>query len=1305
MALGNNMKKVDEEFNSSEFPKDAVNHSNGHSEDTVALKQKIAQLEKEKDQALREVEARMLSVDQACIVSETDLKGYITYVNDKHCEVSQYTREELIGSNQNIVRHPDMSKDVFKEMWATIGKGKIFRGLVKNRKKDGTPYYVDGIFTPVLGADGKPEKYIGIRFDITETTIENQRMKGIVDAIDSSYAFIEFDVNGNIITANDNFLKTMGYSLNEITGKHHRMFVDPNFASTTEYAKFWSELKEGKVQVAEFKRINNAGKEVWLQAVYSPVKDEMGRIIKVVKIATDITSQVQMREEAKQAAEELKAQEEEIRQQMEEMSATQEEMQRASSEMKGIITAIDTSFCYAEFDITGNLISANNNFLNSMECTYDDIKGKNHKALLDPTYTASSEYASFWTDLANGKTNNSLVKHISKTGNDVWIQAVYSPVIDATGKVIKVIQVSTDTTAAKEEADQLNREIEARMASVDTNCIVSEVDLKGYITYVNDKHCEVSGYTREELMGANQNIVRHPDMPKEVFKEMWATIGKGKIFKGLVKNRKKDGTPYYVDGVFTPVLGKNGKPVKYIGIRYDITEQTYEKLAAQGVVNAIDTSFTSIEFDTKGNVLSANENFLNSMEYSLTDIKGKHHRTLIDSSLANSSEYTNFWEELASGKSKEELFRYVSRTGNDVWMQSVLAPIKDDMGRIVRVIQIASDITKSKEEADQLNREIEARQASVDTSSIVSEVDLKGYITYVNDKHCEVSGYTREELMGANQNIVRHPDMPKEVFKEMWATIGKGKIFKGLVKNRRKDGTPYYVDGVFTPVLGKNGKPVKYIGIRYDITEQTYERLAAQGVVNAIDASYAFAEFDTKGNIITANNNFSKALEYSIDEMKGKHHRIFVDRSYSNSMEYSRFWEELATGKVFADQYQLITRSGKEVWVQAVYSSIKDDMGRIVKIVQIATDITVQKEAAIETEKAANEVNRVVSALAIGDLTQRYSIDSKGDLKVMGDSLNAATGNLNSLLGNISQIANLVASSAEELLTKGEQMKNTTQEVASATQQMAEGAQQQAQQTDESSKLIEGVLKSANEMGRKAEFINNAADRGQKSATEGLSTIRKVVDNMGEILNSAATTSNSITVLAQRSEEIASTLSVITDIASQTNLLALNAAIEAARAGDAGRGFAVVAEEIRKLAEGSRKSAIDIEKVIREVQKDVSAAGKSIETMEVSVKSGNTASKEAEVVFQNIEKTSTETLDLSKEIVEATGVQKEAINSTVRNIEKIVVVSEETASGTEQIASSGKELSQGMNEVTATSKDLANVANQLQDSVSKFKLK
>lgn len=741
----------------------------------------------------------------------------------------------------------------------------------------------------------------------------SQRMKGISDAIDASFAFIEFDTNGVVTDANNNFLTTMGYPISEVKGRHHRQFVDPAYAASQDYAKFWEDLKQDRVQNGEFKRVNSAGREVWLQAVYSPVKDTNGRVTKVVKIATDITSQVKMRQE---------------------MAAAQEEMARTSAEMKGITTAIDNSFAYIEFDPTGN-------------------------------------------------------------------------------------------------------------------------------------------------------------------------------------------------------------------------------------------------------VLTANDNFLKTMEYTMDEIKGRHHRQFVDKIYAATSDYSNFWNDLAAGREKNDQFRRVTRSGREIWLQAVYSPVKDHTGKVTKVIKIATDITRQKQAA-----------------------------------------------------------------------------------------------------------------------------LSAEGLKSTVDASFAQIEFDPKGNILDANDNFVKALGYNTTrDIVGGHHSMFVDSDYKRSAEYRSFWEDLGNGLTQEGQFKRVTRDGREIWIQAAYTPVKNEEGKVQRVIKIATDITAQKAAALETERSAAEVNRVVSSLAAGDMTQRYSIDSKGDLKVMGDALNTALNKMGGLLGNISQIANLVASSAEELLTKGEQMKNTTQEVASATQQMAEGAQQQAQQTDESSKLIDGVLRSANEMGRKAEVINSAAERGQKSASDGLTTIRKVVDNMSEILNSASTTSNSINVLAQRSEEIASTLSVITDIASQTNLLALNAAIEAARAGEAGRGFAVVAEEIRKLAEGSRKSAIDIEKVIREVQKDVASAGKSIETMEVSVKSGNVASKEAELVFQNIEKSSAETLELSKEIVDATSIQKDSINSTVRNIEKIVVVAEETASGTEQIASSGKELSQGMNEVTATSRDLANVANQLQDGISKFKLK
>jgi len=360
----------------------------------------------------------------------------------------------------------------------------------------------------------------------------------------------------------------------------------------------------------------------------------------------------------------------------------------------------------------------------------------------------------------------------------------------------------------------------------------------------------------------------------------------------------------------------------------------------------------------------------------------------------------------------------------------------------------------------------------------------------------------------------------------------------------------------------------------------------------------------------------------------------------------------------------------------------------------MALDMNIQSAMAPEVQNGGHEFGRNETALEARVRDLEYELEKRDKALLQA----------NELMQGINALANLVAASSEEMTTKGEEMKASTGEMSSAIQQMAEGIQDQSQQIDQVSKLLDAILLSAGEISQKAGLINKAAEEGAKSSKAGTNTIKSVVSSMQEIQSSAEVTSKSINALTNRSAEIARTLNVITDIASQTNLLALNAAIEAARAGDAGRGFAVVAEEIRKLAEDSRKSAQVIERVINEVQKDIDTADKSIQGMERSVKVGSTASKEAELVFNAIDKTSAETYNMSSEISKGAKEQEGSLNNAVNAIEKIVVVSEETASGTEQIAASSKELRQGMDEVSSTSRDLADVANQLLDSVSTFKL-
>ena len=709
------------------------------------------------------------------------------------------------------------------------------------------------------------------------------------------------------------------------------------------------------------------------------------------------------------------------------------------------------------------------------------------------------------------------------------------------------------------------------------------------------------------------------------------------------------------------------------------------------------------------------------------------------------------------------------------------------------------ELARKMKESESFKLELDARVNALNAAAILSEADIYGNITYVNDKFCELAKYTKDEVMGKPHNILRHPNNPKSLYKEMWDTIKSGKIFQGTYPNRAKDGTDYWVDATIAPVMGEDGKPIKYVGVRFDVTKMMeqkaeMERKEAEitGILNAVNASYATIEFDKFGNILNANENFLNSVGYRLDEIKGKHHRIFCESTYINTLEYKQFWEDLGKGITQKGDFKRVSKTGKEIWLNAAYTPVLDKDGNVIKVLKIAADttaftigfqqatafinelkkgnfkakfdfkgITLTGEIAKVTddlsdmrdviEAVINEVNRVVNlagkegqlrerlkmtnmegswkelvdslnsllenisepileinklvtAMAQGDLTQSVTKTAKGDIQDMANALNIAIKNLNKLMKEIERSSQTVATSSLQMTKKSEGMMKSTTEVASAIRQMADGAQEQAARTDESSKLVEAILKQANEMGSRADIINNSAQKGQESCQNGLKIIKDLVNNMSGISTSADTTSTSIEVLTQRSEEISRTLNVITDIASQTNLLALNAAIEAARAGDAGRGFAVVAEEIRKLAEDSRKSAVDIDKVIKDVQKDVASANKAIEKMKTSVDGGSSASKEAENVFNSIFTSSTETLGLSKDILEATKSQKEGIGNVVKNIEKIVVVSEQVAAGTQEVASSSTELNRGMTEIASTSENLSKVAEELKKGVDQFKL-
>ncbi|WP_114009818.1 methyl-accepting chemotaxis protein [Cohaesibacter intestini] len=235
--------------------------------------------------------------------------------------------------------------------------------------------------------------------------------KARLNAIGESWAVIEFDLDGTILTANDNFCNALGYSLNEILGKHHSIFVKDDLASSSSYVEFWKALACGKAQTGEFPRIRKDGETIWIEASYSVLKDGSGNPYRVIKIAADIT---------------------------------QKKLENLRS--AGQIAAIQRSQAVIEFELDGTIIDANENFCNALGYALSEIKGQNHRVFIDPSQVNSPDYGNFWNHLRSGQYHSGEFKRIGKGGKEVWILATYNPILDDTGKPIRVVKFATDIT-------------------------------------------------------------------------------------------------------------------------------------------------------------------------------------------------------------------------------------------------------------------------------------------------------------------------------------------------------------------------------------------------------------------------------------------------------------------------------------------------------------------------------------------------------------------------------------------------------------------------------------------------------------------------------------------------------------------------------------------------------------------------------------------------------------------------------------------------------------------------------------------
>ncbi|WP_132255514.1 methyl-accepting chemotaxis protein [Methylobacterium segetis] len=397
-------------------------------------------------------------------------------------------------------------------------------------------------------------------------------LKAKLDALSRSLATIEFAPDGTILSANENFLATMGYTLDEVAGQHHRIFVDPAEATSPTYVAFWEALRSGQFQAAEYRRLAKGGREVWIQATYTPVFGGGGKLVKVVKFATDITAQKQR-----------------------------------NAEFEGQIAAINKAQAVIHFALDGTILDANENFLTAVGYPLEAVRGQHHRMFVDPAHAASWEYADFWQRLGRGEFQSGEYRRLSKGGREIWLQASYNPVFDASGRPFKVIKCATDVTTQKLHAADVNGQIQA----IGRSQAVIAFAVDGTILDANENFLETVGYSLAEIQGQHHRMFVEPEhADSREYQAFWTDLSRGEFKAGVYRRRGRQGREIWLQATYNPIFDMNGTPFKVVKYASDITASVQARLEA--------TEATKQTLDNVQAVASAAEE----MSASVTEISG-----------------------------------------------------------------------------------------------------------------------------------------------------------------------------------------------------------------------------------------------------------------------------------------------------------------------------------------------------------------------------------------------------------------------------------------------------------------------------------------------------------------------------------------------------------------------------------------------------------------------------------------------------------------------------------------------------------